>query len=568
MSGDLSVFDMMAEAEKDSPDGISLFSQPPTQSIPEIKDTTKPEPKPEINKSTGWVPDDDDLDELGLDTTVPTGVIYSKEEFKANDDSTLKGSLIDDKISEVAQDTMDELDRVSFNIKRALKKLNIKKLNLPEVCNAHIITLANDKNAFDALVGKIKEFTEMYPGSIIEYEEDAVESAEDVVEVSQDKPDTDNVISINSSKDVGNVDQLNIIIDKSDANEIAFDQEDINKIKKARSVVLNIREEKDVKFTIVDDDSNTPIDNILSQYERKIGDFPLVLPASHYRCVLTGLSYPETLDLAYLYDLNSYDSEKKKWSIIYKHMKNPSIGKFKDFNDFLEKTSVHDLNILLYGILCATIFEEEVISIDCNVENCKKTYEWIYSPKTLIDMESVPFETLEEIRITGESNTDDEIIDNYKTSCLNQKRYVTLPSSELIIALGHSSAKRYLEDIHGRVVNISKNEDVDMTEAFAVSVLNIVDHILVRKSDGTGYSKISKTDNIIQLMKGLDEIDSATMGKLMQDIATSYEFSYTMKNVVCPKCKSTSDIPIEDIASMLFIVARSLQNVNVELKRS
>ena len=105
---------------------------------------------------------------------------------------------------------------------------------------------------------------------------------------------------------------------------------------------------------------------ILSQYTRKVNDIVGALPASKYRATFTGLSYTNILDLAHSQELSNIDGEKKRWSIAYEHIKNPSIGPFIDFEDFLKKTSFLDIDFILWKILCATTMEKEIISIDCH----------------------------------------------------------------------------------------------------------------------------------------------------------------------------------------------------------
>lgn len=576
----LSVLDMIADVEKDMPDGSSLFDDPPKDVIKEEAPKIDNKPKEIVTKE--WTPSAEAMKEAGLDDR-PSGVVYKKEDIVFNESNEgLKSHMDDDAVKE-SQETMDELDRVSINIERAKKKLGIVKLNIPQIHNAEIITLANDKDAFDRLVNRLDELTKMYPESVIERVEDVTskpesnENQEDNVTELKDIY-LDDARQRNVSATI-NDEEIQIIIDKRNSNQIVFDQEDIDKIKKARSVVLNVQEEKDVSFTIVDSDESTELDKILSTYDRQIGDFPLTLPASHYRCIVTGLSYPEIMDLSYSHDITDYDNEKKKWTIAFNHITNPSIGPFvgwidpdgtehTPFDDFMRKTSNHDLQLILWGVLCATTFDEESTYINCNIPDCKASYEWVYRPKDLIDMDSVPQETLNEMELVGKAQGKEEIENVYNSSCLTQKRMVTLSDSKFVVALCHSNAARYLNDVFPKILALRDNKDSDMTDAFAASVLETVDHILVPKKGTDGYTKVTKVDNIVKLLKTLSAVDCKTMATLLDDIATPYHFRFSMKNIKCPKCGTVSNIEIEDMKSMLFIITRSLENVSVELRRS
>lgn len=556
---DLSVFDMIAEAEENIPDG-SLF------------DTTIKEEKKEEKKSEKkeWTPSADALEEAGMNNK-PAGVIYKKEDVILKDNEGFK-NLVEDGVKQESQDQMDELDRIAYNIERAKKKLGIVKLAIDHnhlLSASHrteLINLANDKDSFDRLVIRLDQITQEHPEYVLERVDD---------KKNEDKENN----NIDENKENVDIQDVVINIDKDNVDKIIFDQEYIDKVKSARNVVLNVKEEKDLSFTIVDSDENIEIDNILSEYDRKIGDFPLTLPASHYRCIVTGLSYPEIIDLSYSHEVTNFDTEKKKWSIAFKHVTNPSIGKFHGwidendvehtaFEDFMRKTSNHDLQLILWGIICATTFDEESTFINCNIPDCKSSYEWIYHPKELIDMDSVPNEILEEMRMVGEAQGEDNILQIYNESCLNKKRMIKLSDSGIIAALSHSSADRYLNQVFPKILSLRDDENSDLTDAFAASVLEMVDHLLIPKKGTNGYMKVTKIDNIIELLKSLSSVDCKILATLLEDIATPYHFTFTMKDVKCPKCGNISNIQIQDMHSMLFMITRSLENVNVELRRS
>ena len=219
------------------------------------------------------------------------------------------------------------------------------------------------------------------------------------------------------------------MIDKSRVSEISWSRDEVEKIKKSRSIELNIVEDQPLKYSEIEDVDDNVVDLVLAQYQRKANDSVGALPASRYRATFTGLSYPEILDLSHSLDVNSLDTERKKWTIVYHHMKNQSIGPWKEykwyidpstkkkviidfgaegpvddsievhevtkFDDFLMKTSFMDLEFMLWKILCATTMDKEIISIDCHAKlddtdkECGKSYDWIYSPNDLLDVSSI-----------------------------------------------------------------------------------------------------------------------------------------------------------------------------------
>ena len=107
--------------------------------------------------------------------------------------------------------------------------------------------------------------------------------------------------------------------------------------KKSRTVELNIVEGKDLEMSSIENiSSKSAIDLALAPYIRKSNDIVAALPASKYRASFTGLSYVDMIDLSNSQELNTIDGEKKKWTIAYQHIKNPSIGPWKEYRYYID----------------------------------------------------------------------------------------------------------------------------------------------------------------------------------------------------------------------------------------
>jgi hypothetical protein len=475
----------------------------------------------------------------------------------------------------------------------------------------------NFARAADNLDNLIKAITEQFPDAIVEALPSAPVinqsnltddtnniAAEPVDTISQAQksnivPDNKETKGDHSSAVLGNdnnttvsgtdqsIDETKVIIDKSNISQVSFSDDEIDKIKKSRSVTLNIVEGKDIEYSIIKEDDDTKmsdIDTILRQYTRKMNDMRVSLPASKYRCTFTGLSYPEMLDLNYSQELNNIDGERKKWTIVFNHMKNPSIGEFKEyesvddsgntititaFEDFLKKTSFVDLDYALWAILCATCLDKEIVSIDCHSENCNNHYEWTYDPKELIQLDSVLTNTLDEMKMTGEVNTMDDIMKHYNGSMLKLQNTVTLPSSGFVLCFGHVSAYDYLEERLPNIAYISEKQDTMVSNVFEASGLGVIKYILLPDIiDSSKFRKVSDGIDIMKVVHTLDELDCKTIGEIISLMMDPYSFKFSLKNLVCPKCHTRSSIDIDDISRLLFLIAQSLSNSEVKLIRS
>jgi len=526
-----------------------------------------------------WTPDASLIEDM--DEMKQTPITYSVDEIKASASTELK-DITDDNALQASHEAMDDMSRKHANIEEAKRRFGIKHLRIPEgPFHVRIFTAAGDTNfrrSQEALRELFQEIVNTYPDFVLEWDTNKtpvqpqiLPSNEQSTDINSDTtPDipTDPLIPSISS---GDTSEAKVIIDKTSLPEVSWTKEEMDKIRKSRSVELNIVEDLTLKYTNIEDVNDNAVDIILSQYVRKVNDVPGSLPASKYRATFTGLTYTEILDLSYSQEMNNLDGERKKWSIAYDHLKNPSIGTFTDYNDFLRKTSFMDLEFMLWKILCATAMDQEIISIDChgtlNGTPCKRSYDWIYSPRELLVMDSINLTVLEEMKKTGETQSLTDIESNYKESMLLMNNSVELATSKFGVVFGHISAYDYLNYIYSEIQTLQSQDNPMLSQALSYSTLTIIKSFLIPKSDG-GYARIQGAKNLIRVINTLDEIDWQTLSELVRIMLEPYQFKFTLRNIVCPQCKTKSNIEIEDMSRLLFILARSLSSVQVALKRT
>mgnify|MGYP007039314268 CR=1 FL=1 len=592
------------------------------ESAPPVPDQTSSEGK---QKKKMWTPDNKlikDMDEFNVGP-----VTYSKEELKEEDES-LK-NIADEMLKRDALKSMNEMDRQLFNIEECKKRRGYKILHIPDGFEkTKIMNAASDDDYERAQSGLDELFNEIeknFPEWIWERTDNEDTSMTDELHKKTNPEKVDALITHDArnpdSNDMKNVesadtenqhnDEVNVVIDKTNLPEISWTKEEAEKIKKTRTVQLNIVEADPIEFSEIEDVPDNLVNNVLSSYTRKINDIVAPLPASKYRATFTGLSYPELLDFYNSQEMNTIDGEKKKWSIAFKHMKNQSIGPWETyrlyidpetnierrleisdeipenvdpedihtvskFEDFLRKTSFLDLDFILWKILCATANKKEIISIDChNIINeetgtqCDNTYDWIYSPNDLLITDDINPAVLEEMKITSEVSGKDNIIDNYNSSMLIKDNLATLKSSGFKIIFGHVSAYEYIEHIYPKIKAIENNQKIDPSDtsrALNYTMLSITKGFLIQKEDGKGMYRIKGVDNLLKIIESFDSVDWLTISKLVDIMITPYQFKFALRNIICPKCKHRSEIEIEDMSRLLFIVAQSLIAVQVELK--
>ena len=364
---------------------------------------------------------------------------------------------------------------------------------------------------------------------------------------------------------------------------VNVDNELVGNITRSKQVNIYVKEisNTDVEAeTIIE---NTDKIGIISKYDSGINDVPVTLPMSGYRCVLRGINYLDFIKLSTPTSGNAVDAEIRRWTIIYNHLKNPSIGDFTDFEDFLRKTKYQDREILMWGILAATLDEKDNIEITCGNPNCKDKHLIEYVPRELlhIDESRIP----EWYIAAGQCGVGQEAINVWEQAAGKRVKY-TLPDSKVQIEINEPSAYEFitqkltlLDDLYKRYnPDHSFTEDAASDENFIeradliefnylssiamyVSAANI-------KSDGKiyRYTLWKDIENIIS--NTLSGQDSAILLQLVSEVRTNATpASFRINDVTCPKCKHHDDyIPIENIQEQLLVqVFMKLGNTQINL---
>lgn len=612
-------FDLMAMAEAyDEEEEADLFKQAePEKPVQPVEDV------PAAPKRKPWTPDAELLE--GMDEMNTTGpVTYSKDEWKEEADGKVLGQVADDEAINEARKSMDALERANLNIEDAKARHNIAYMTIPNEAgdapgqyHALLTAAAQDddyRRSQDALDKLINEISTAHPEWFVYNDQlkdkedpNQEDTSGDVSEdngkpVQTEKKDT-------SDKDDDSSD-VKVVIDKRNVSSIAWSPEETAKLRKARTIEVDIVEGSKLEFGEIYSMNSTMVDKVLEQYHSKVNSIDAALPASKYRCTFVGLSYPEVLELSNSNQMNNLEGEWEKWSICFNHIRNQSIGPWEEwdwyidprtgervevhnggkvpdyidpdtvthvtkFHDFMMKTSYKDLNFMLWKILCATSMDQELVPIVCKAvdgigRECGHNYDWVYRPSEMLDVKSILPSILEDMKEAGEASSWDEVIKAYNSSPLNSNNTMQLKSSGFRVISGHISAYEYLTH-DWPIVNRTKDEISSSPTAAAESITDnmmpAIRAILI--NDGNGrWGRVTNRDDIQRILRTLDEFDWQTLAKVSSMMLDPYDFRFALDGITCPKCKHKSTIQIRDMRRMLFIVAQSLSSVQVELRQS
>jgi hypothetical protein len=378
--------------------------------------------------------------------------------------------------------------------------------------------------------------------------------------------------------------QINITVEKNTPVTVNVDKELVADIEKTNEVNIFVKEvtDKDMLATTVVENSNR--EGIINPYDSGINDVPLTLPLSAYRCVMRSINWADFIKLTAPTSNNSTDNELKKWSVIYDHIKNPSIGDFTDFEDFLKKTKYQDREVLMWGLLVATADDEEVLSLTCGNDNCKNKIRVKYHPRTIfhLDESKIPkwyfnaYEAApgpEAVKIWEEAN--------------NKRIRYMLPHKHegktIIVEINEPSAYEYLTNKLPLIESLFKRyrpdgtlsdidpEDTSLAEFdyYAANALFISSMSIIPPNSNKEYryTKWEQIENIIRIM--LDATNSASLLAIIRESRERHvsPVSFRVEDITCNACGKHIDyVPINDIGtSLLFQVSRRLSNTQINL---
>ena len=612
----------------DNPDDDLIFKEeievqkPAETSQEKIKPVEQPKieinlPKTELKpkeKKREWSPDKKILEEMPELVAKP--VTYSKDEFKASEDKSLK-NFTDESAKEDAKMTVTEMRLKNSNIDKVMHKFGIKKLSIPDdtlegkTIRFRILNASSDPKpevAETKLTEIFNDLIQNYPEFILERVGEKPNQNNPVVVQGQeiDADITTESIQTEPAPKVVNEEQVDIIINKKDAPDLTFSKEEIDKIKKARTIQLKIVDDMDLKFNSIEEENDIDtIDQVLNTYRKKIKDISAVLPASRYRCSIRGLSFTELMDISYQGEMNDSDRLKKIWTMIYDHIINPSI-QFEEyryfidpktnkevkitpemdtneisendiktrtkFEDFMRKTASADFQFLLWKIICATSMDTELITITCNNEVngkvCGNRYDCLYSPNDLLDMDSIDPEILKDMKETAEATTPEAIQKSFKESLVNKTNTVELPSSKIKVIFGHISAYDFTTTLFNVYEELDEEEENHNLDKEALSgILQAVKGFLIPKDDKGNYIKVSNPKGMIKIYRTLNEIDYYTLIEITKMIVFPYQFKYRIKDTKCPVCKRTQEVDVDNLSDLLFLVSQAMNQTQVTLTK-
>lgn len=360
---------------------------------------------------------------------------------------------------------------------------------------------------------------------------------------------------------------INILIDKTGfGGEFKFTPDEQEKISTSTEIRLKEVEEVDLSTITVKRTDKSFVESA-SEYQISSSMTPVVFPASRFRASMTGLTFGEMGDISLNSENVTFEQIRKKLTVIYNKMVNPSIGKFESFDDFLKKFAYVDLDLAIYGMIVATFPEVDEINLDCNNPKCNKSFTHKYSPRTLLRFDKAGDKFLSSMKdvINCDADKFDELV---KQSPTRTYKRIKLPYSNFIIEIGIASSYDYLynllDNMIGDKFSKSHPDDVNGILQLNTSLLALVRAVYVPQASGE-YVIFDEFEDVINALYMIKPEEIGILGSILQKYTDAYDVKFELTDIKCPHCGTvTKEMPL-DVNYLVFLKYQRLMSTSIDI---
>lgn len=483
-----------------------------------------------------------------------SGLVVDTAELVNEDDKKIKASKMEDDAINEIKDYMSEQDKL-INAAQTVEFKNAPKnaIDMVRAMN-ELEDIANNESSNDSEMLQPKNTensSETNTSAVIGNKVNESETTSDTTDISDEKRNI-----------------VNILIDKTGlGGEFKFTEEEHEKIVNATQIRLTEVEEIDLATITVKKPEKSFLEEV-DEYQLSSSRVPVVFPVSRFKASMTGLSYGEMGDISLDNENITAEQIRKKLTVIYNKMANPSIGKFKSFEEFLHNFSYADIDLAVYGLVVATFPEISEIQMSCNNPKCKQSYNHKFSPRTLIKFEKCDERFLTAIKDVVECGIKD-VNKLAESSPVKTYKRIKLPYSGFIVEIGFASAYEYLytiiDNVIGDTFKDNHPDDVNGILQLNTTLLSLVRSVYIPDKKGS-YVKYDEFEDMINALYMIKPEEISTLASILQQYTDSYRTVFELTDIVCPHCGSkTESLPI-DINYLVFLRYQRLMSTEIKVK--
>ena len=350
-------------------------------------------------------------------------------------------------------------------------------------------------------------------------------------------------------------DEIGIVtIDKTtDINSLGLTKEEHMKLEKVKKVRLVVMEDADLANIKIERPNEEHKADYVKSIEGSLSRYAVPMPMLGDFVSFKGAQLVQLVNAVNYEDARIDEVISTKASLIYEKFMGGVVVKKYDYdgknimsyNEFANKFAYQDIDMALYGILCASSMEENSTSLTCNY--CSHQWVQSYNLKSLLKLDDISTDFKERVdSILRFKSNDIEMRKLYEQK-RKASRYKS-PFTNNIYDLSYPTI--------ARATNMLKRVDSDDTVMTYLSAIALyLSRVLVYNAEKDSYIEITadETPLLLDAMKTISNEDVNMLAKQVRD-----EMYYAPQFILhskCPSCGRESDIPI-GIENLIFLIAR------------
>ena len=274
--------------------------------------------------------------------------------------------------------------------------------------------------------------------------------------------------------------------------------------------------------------------------------FQVVCAQSGYMAKISALVYKDIVAITNS-NLSSLENKKAIYKVLYSKITGYSAEKFKPtYDQWLEMTSLGDVETLFYGLYCATFQDESSIRFEC--PDCGETNVIKINNKQLVRVEDRKEMLDLTTRISKEADTKEKIQEfSLVANRKENKKSLRLPDSKIIVTVKLPSLAKVLD-----VLKLYDDSELALKSVDAINILLSIESVAIPDKEKGTYSYVEDKKDFANLLDILSVDDFSVLKDVVDTMFDSKHITYCVENQKCSGCKTKfPKIPL-DMENLLF----------------
>ena len=345
-----------------------------------------------------------------------------------------------------------------------------------------------------------------------------------------------------------------VVINKTDdPNNLGLTKEEHLKLEKVKKVRLVLVEDMDLANITIERPAEEHKADYVKSIEGSLSKYSVPMPMFGDFLSFRGAPMIQLVNTVNYEDARIDEIISTKASLIYEKLiggcvlqKYDTTGKNTlSYNEFANKFAYQDIDMALYGILCASSMEENSTSLTC--QSCSHQWMQNYNLKSLLKLDG-----LSEV-FKGRV---DEVLKNKSNDIEMRKLYEGMRKAKRFKSPFTNNIYDLSYPTIARATNLLKriNPDDDVMTYLSAVALYLSRILIYNEAKGT-YVEITadETPLMLETMKSLSNEDiNMLTTQIREDLYYTTQF---ILHARCPECGKESDIPV-NIEHLIFLTAR------------